>query len=102
MAITLPDGRQVTPAVAGSSNPCCGQPSIKQLTTDSGMVYACERCSRHWFRTYENAAGMCGEQERCPPDETDEHDVWCPMGSPSLTCTCAERKPALKASEEQS
>jgi hypothetical protein len=28
-----------------------------------------------------------------------EHDVWCPMGSPSLTCTCAERRPATEPRE---
>lgn len=36
--------------------------------------------------------------EMVPAHETLEHDVWCPMGSPSLTCTCAERG-SQKASE---
>lgn len=26
--------------------------SIKTITTDAGTVYACERCSAHWFRKY--------------------------------------------------
>lgn len=50
---------------------CCDRPAVKTLTTDTGMVYACQSCSRHWFRTYENAAGMFAEQERCPPSEPD-------------------------------
>lgn len=50
-----------------SSNQQCAHESVKTLTTDAGMVYACERCSRHWFRTYEQAAGMSGAEERTPP-----------------------------------
>lgn len=28
------------------------QALIKSVTTDAGMVYACEKCSHHWFRKY--------------------------------------------------
>lgn len=47
---------------------------------------------RHYFGPY---CGKCGAD--LPEEPSPEHDVWCPMGSPSLVCTCDERS-AVKAS----
>jgi hypothetical protein len=34
--------------------PGCEHKPVKTLTTDHGLVYACEACSGHWFVRWED------------------------------------------------
>jgi len=36
---------------------------VKTLTTQQGTVFVCEKCSKHWFRTYA-ALALGGEGEK--------------------------------------
>lgn len=36
---------------------------VKTLTTQQGTVFVCEKCSKHWFRTY--AALALGSETQC-------------------------------------